>query len=88
MGIVEIVASNEVYEQIKSDNFDFQSFMIYLNYKNKDNLDERINKYIRDVRLNKGYELTYSTNEMIVANRGFMGEMNYICEQNEVNHDR
>ena len=78
MGIVEIVASNEVYEQIKSDNFDFQSFMIYLNYKNKDNLDERINKYIRDVRLNKGYELTYSTNELIVANRGFMGDIFFV----------
>ena len=78
MGKVEIILSDELYDQVISENPDMETFMLYINYNDSNNIDEKVNRFIRDTRLNYGYELDYSTNQLIIENRGFMSDIFFV----------
>ena len=78
MGKVEIILSDELYEEVISENPDMETFMLYINYNDSNNIDEKVNRFIRDTRLNYGYELDYSTNQLIIENRGFMSDIFFV----------
>ena len=78
MGVVEMIFSDDFYNQFIVDNPNIESFTFYVNYNNTKNLDEKINEFIRNTRLNYGYELDYKTNQMIIENRGFMSDIFFV----------
>ena len=75
VGSLEIIASDSIYNKIILDNDDITSFMLYFNLNDNSDIDSKINRFIRDTKLNYGYSLEYNTKQLIVDNRGFMGDI-------------